>query len=259
MKMLNRKKKKEPDNSLVGHLSELRFHIILSLILFLAVTIAAFQFSDLLVSDMVTKSRHTQFVYLSPAELFITYMKIAVVAGLLVSLPFFLNRIWVFVKPGLLPREVLVIKIALVFSFLLFVLGMIFSYLIVLPMTLDFLARFQTENITAMIGFDNYFNYISQMVFSFALIFELPILVVVLVSLGIFSTSFLREKRKYVLLIIVILAAVITPPDVISQIMLAVPMMLLFEIGIMAGSWVEHRRRKRKAAEEKSEGAPSET
>ena len=246
------KKKDKQDLSLVGHLTELRKHLILSVILFTVVTLIAFYFSDVLVDDMVSKAKTTQFVYLSPAELFTSYMRIAVVAGLLVSLPFFLNRLWVFVKPGLYETEVKTIRIALLLGFILFIAGMVFAYMLVLPMSLDFFARFQTERVQSAVGFANYFDYVTKIVFSFALVFELPIVVVVLVSMRIFETAYLKKNRKYVLLIVVTIAAVITPPDVVSQVLLSVPMMLLFELGIFLGSIIEKKHAK-EIAEEESE------
>ncbi len=243
------KKSKQQDLSLVGHLAELRKHLILSVILFTVVTLIAFYFSDVLVDDMVNKAKTTQFVYLSPAELFTSYMRIAIVAGLLVSLPFFLNRVWVFVRPGLYESEVRTVRIALVLGFFLFVIGMIFAYMVVLPMSLNFFARFQTERVQSAVGFANYFDYVTKIVFSFALVFELPIVVVVLVTMRIFETAYLRKNRKYVLLIVVTVAAVITPPDVVSQILLSVPMMLLFEFGIVLGAMVEKKQAKELAAE----------
>lgn len=236
------RKSDRPQQTLVGHLSELRLHLILSAVLFAVVTVVAFSFSDVLVNDLIAKAGNTRFVYLSPAELFTTYMRIATTAGLLVSLPFFLNRLWVFIRPGLLRKEIRIIRLAVVLGFGLFVLGLLFAYLVVVPMTLQFLARFQTSQIQSAVGFANYFSYVMNLVFAFALVFELPIAVVVLVSLGIFSTSYLKKNRKYVLLMVTVAAAVITPPDVVSQVLLAIPMMLLFEFGILLGALVEKRK-----------------
>lgn len=235
------KKNDKQDLSLVDHLTELRTHLILSVLLFAVGTVTAFCFSEDLVNDMVSKAQTTKFVYLSPAELFTTYMQIALVAGLLLSLPFLLNRLWVFIKPGLYESEVKTIRIAISLGFVLFVAGMVFAYLIVLPMTLDFFARFQTGRIQSAVGFANYFDYVKKIVFSFALVFELPIVVVVLVTMRIFETAFLKKNRKYVLLIIVTVSALITPPDVVSQIMLSVPLMLLFELGIVLGTVIEKK------------------
>lgn len=239
------KKDKQVDDSLVGHLTELRRHLIVTLGLFLLVVLLAFQYADVLVADLISKSIHTQFVYLSPAELFTTYMRSAMVAGLVVCLPFFLFRLWIFVKPGLLAKEIKVIAWALVAGFLLFVLGLLFAYLLVLPMTLNFLASFQTPGVKAAIGFSNYFNYVMNLVFSIALVFELPILIVLLVSLGILTPAVLTKNRKYALLAITILAAVITPPDVISQILLILPMVLLMEAGIFFSKVIYRRKKQR--------------
>lgn len=243
------KHKKPETNSLVGHLTELRRHIILSLVLFLVVSFAAFHFAEILVEDMISKSQHTSFVYLSPAELFSTYLKIALVAGLVVSLPFLLNRLWVFIKPGLYPKEIQVLRLALLLGFILFVAGLTFAYLVVLPISLDFLASFQIEKVQATISFASYFDYVMKMVFAFALVFEMPILVVILVALGVVNTTFLKKNRKYVFLLVLVVAAVVTPPDIVSQVLLTVPMMILFELGIILSRWLEKKKIKRENRE----------
>ena len=231
--------------TIVDHLSEFRKHLITSLLVFAVVTVIAFNYADELVVDMVSKAENTQFVYLSPAELFTSYIKIALVMGLIVSLPFLLNRLWVFVRPGLFDHEKKAIRNALFLGLGLFIVGMIFAYMVVLPMSLRFFAEFQMPEVRSAVGFANYFGYVMGLVFAFGLVFEMPILVVLLVSLGIFKTDFLKKNRKYVLLIVLVVAAVITPPDVVSQILLAIPMMLLFEFGVAMGRRVEKRKEKK--------------
>ncbi len=232
----------EKNLTVVDHLAEFRKHLIWSVAVFIVVTVLAFQFADRLVVDLVSKAKNTQFVYLSPAELFTSYIRLAMLAGLLVSLPFFLYRLWVFVKPGLLTEEKSAIRNALLLGFGLFVVGIVFAYQVVLPMSLQFFAGFQLPEVQSSVGFANYFSYASTVVLAFGLVFELPILVVLLVRLGVFSTAFLAKNRKYVILIIFILSTIITPPDVVSQVLLGIPMIILFEFGILMGRGVEKRR-----------------
>lgn len=240
--------------TVVDHLTEFRKHLIWSVVVFLLVTIVTFQFADKLVVNLVSKAENTQFVYLSPAELFTSYIRIAMMAGLLISLPFFLYRLWVFVKPGLLPHEKGAIRNALLLGFGLFFVGLIFAYQVVLPMSLQFFAGFQMPEVRSSVGFANYFSYATSIVLSFGLVFELPILVVLLVRLGVVNTKFLVRNRKYVLLIVFVVAAVLTPPDMISQILLGIPMLLLFELGIVMGRGVE-KQRARRAREQEELGA----
>ncbi len=243
----------EKELTFVGHLAEFRKHLIVSIIVFFVVTLVTFNFADELVVDMVNKAENTQFVYLSPAELFTSYIKIAMVMGLVVSLPFLLNRLWVFVRPGLFDHERKAIRNALFMGLGLFLVGMVFAYEIVLPMSLKFFAGFQMPEVQSAVGFANYFDYVMGLVFAFGLVFELPILVVLLITIGVFETEFLKKNRKIVLLLVVIVAAIITPPDVISQILLAVPMMLLFELGIVLGKKVEERRERKKLEQDTAE------
>lgn len=243
----------EKNLTVVDHLAEFRKHLIWSIAVFLIVTLLSFQFADKLVLDLVSKAKNTQFVYLSPAELFTSYIRIAMAAGLLISLPFFLYRLWVFVKPGLLPAEKGAIRNALLLGFGLFIGGMVFAYEVVLPISLEFFAGFQMPEVRSSVGFANYFSYATSVVLAFGLVFELPILVVLLVRLGVVNTTFLAKNRKYVLLAVFVVAAVLTPPDVVSQILLGIPMMLLFELGIVMGRAVEKQRALRALDDEQGE------
>lgn len=234
-------KSKNNDETIVGHLTEVRMRLILSILAFLITTIVVFQYTEPLVNDLISKSSGMQFVFIEPAELFITFMKIAITGGLVVALPFLLFQLWMFIRPGLNKKERQALTIALTIGLLLFVLGMVFAYLLVLPMTTRFFMGFKLADIPPMISFSSYFNYALNIILSFGLAFEFPILMVMLAFVGIIRTSFLAKNRKYVLLIVLIVAAIITPPDVVSQVLLTIPLMLLFELGLIFSRLVEKK------------------
>lgn len=228
--------------TIVEHLTELRKRLIFSIITLLAFTLLAYNFSQVIVKDMIKKAPNIEFIFIAPAELFMSYIKIALIAGLILALPVVLYNIWMFSKPGLNKDERKVILRSLFLGGILFVLGSLFGYLIVLPMTINFFGNYQMDEIKAMISFSNYLSFSITFVLSFGLVFEVPILMIIVVKLGIISTDNLKKNRKIFILLIFILAAILTPPDVVSQIMLAIPMLLLFEIGIIAAKMVEKKK-----------------
>lgn len=234
-------KSKNNDETIVGHLTEVRMRLILSILAFLITTIVVFQYTEPLVNDLISKSSGMQFVFIEPAELFMTFIKIAITGGLVVAFPFLLFQLWMFISPGLKKKEKQALAIALTIGLLLFILGMIFAYLIVLPMTTNFFMGFKLADIPPMVSFSSYFNYALNIILSFGLAFEFPILMVMLAFVGIVKTSFLAKNRKYVLLIVLIVAAIITPPDVVSQVLLTIPLMVLFELGLIFSRLVEKK------------------
>lgn len=246
-----KKRKKADKNSLtlVEHLTELRNRILYMAVIFLGCTLLAYQFSEVLVKDMISIAPEVSFVFISPAELLLSYIKIAVIMGLTVSAPFLITQIWLFVSPALEKKERRTLVFSLIFGTVFFILGAVFAYLLVLPMMIQFFMGFQMEGIEEMISFESYLSLILSTVLSFGIIFELPSIMVILARFGIVTTAFMRKYRKYIVLVIFIAAAVLTPPDVISQVMLAMPMLLLFEVGLLFASMAEKKKKKLKAAE----------
>lgn len=246
-----KKRKKADKNSLtlVEHLTELRNRILYMAVIFLGCTLLAYQFSEVLVKDMISIAPEVSFVFISPAELLLSYIKIAVIMGLTVSAPFLITQIWLFVSPALEKKERRTLVFSLIFGTVFFILGAVFAYLLVLPMMIQFFMGFQMEGIEEMISFESYLSLILSTVLSFGIIFELPSIMVILARFGIVTTAFMRKYRKYIVLVIFIAAAVLTPPDVISQVMLAMPMLLLFEVGLLFATMAEKKKKKLKAAE----------
>ncbi|MGO1468401.1 MAG: twin-arginine translocase subunit TatC [Tissierella sp.] len=230
--------------TIVGHLSELRKRIIYSFISLIFFSVLSYNFSEPIVKNMISKTPEIDFVFITPTELFMSYLKISIIAGIVLSLPIIIFNIWLFVKPGLDLHERKLIVRSLFLGGILFLLGATFAYLFVFPMTLVFFTSFQIDEIQAMISFSSYLAFAITFILSFGLIFEMPILMTIIVKFGLVSTETLRKNRKIAILVIFIVAAILTPPDIISQTLLSLPMILLFEIGLFFSKLVEKDKSK---------------
>ncbi len=220
---------------LAGHLRELRRRLLWVVLVFGALSVVCFLFIETFVDLALAISPGFSFVYLAPSELVTSYMKLALALGLVFSLPFILWQIWAFVQPGLTEREERAARPAMVAGVFFFLLGIAFCYFAVLPMTLRFFYNFNgSQEIEASISFNNYLNFLLGMLAAFGLVFEMPPVSFILARLGILKPSLLVKGRKYAVLLIFIAAAIITPPDAVSQIMTAVPMVGLYEVSILS-------------------------
>lgn len=223
---------KETIMSLTGHLDELRKRIIYSVIAVVLASIVTFMFVDV-IRDTITRPAEGSLVFIGVAEAFMTNIKIALTAGVLLAFPVILFQLWSFVLPGLDSKERKFVFVFVGASLLLFTVGVSFAFFIIIPISIRFFLGFENEAISAMISFGNYISYVSGVIFAFGLVFQMPIAVFILSKLGLVSSAFLKKYRNYALVLIFILAAIITPPDVFSQILMAVPMLLLYEISIL--------------------------
>jgi sec-independent protein translocase protein TatC len=174
---------------------------------------------------------------------FLIPMKIAFMGAFLVALPYVLYQAWAFVAPGLYSHEKRLALPLVVSSTLLFVVGMMFCYFVVFGKVFAFIAHFAPKSISVAPDIEAYFNFVLGMFLAFGLAFEVPVVVVVLVISGLVSVQQLREWRGYVVVAIFVVAAIVTPPDVVSQISLALPMCLLYEAGIVFAQLAARRRK----------------
>jgi sec-independent protein translocase protein TatC len=182
------------------------------------------------------------FVYLSPSELLTAYFKLAAVFGLFVSLPVILYELWRFASPALELSEKKAGRAGLAAGFVFFLLGMVFCYFIALPFMVRFLSNFNTsEYIASNISVAEFLNFMLGMLVTFGLVFELPILTLMLSRLRLLRPAWMVRTRKYAVLVIFIIAAVVTPPDVLSQVMIALPMIGLYELSILLSRMVWKR------------------
>lgn len=232
--------KKEPAMSLTEHLDELRKRIIYSVIAVVLASIVTFMYVDL-IRETITRPAAGNLVFIGVAEAFMTNIKIAIIAGVLLAFPVILFQVWSFVLPGLDPREKKFVFVFVTASLLLFTAGVSFAFFIIIPISIRFFLGFESEAIEAMISFGNYISYVSGVIFAFGLVFQMPIAVFVLSKLGLISAAFLKKYRMYALVLIFVLAAIITPPDVFSQILMAIPMFLLYEISILVARFARKK------------------
>ncbi len=182
-------------------------------------------------------------IFLSPPEAFFTALKISFFAGILISLPFVLYQVWKFIEPGLYEHEKRFILPFMFFSLLFFFLGASFAYFVILPFGLRFLLGFMGNLLIPQITVGNYVSFVIQMILAFGFVFLLPVVVWLLSKLGIINYRLLERNRKYAILVIFIVAALLTPPDAFSQIMMAIPLLVLYELSIwvskLAGKEIE--------------------
>ena len=166
-------------------------------------------------------------------EAFFTYLKVALLSGLMLAAPIIIYQFWMFVAPGLYAREKRLMLPIIFLSSFFFVGGALFGYFIVFPWGFKFFLGFADEHIRALPSMKEYLGFSAKLLLAFGLVFELPLVITFLAKLGIVSVDFLKKNRKYALLLFFAGAAILTPPDVVTQIMMALPLMLLYEISII--------------------------
>ena len=238
----------ETQETFLSHLVELRQRVVRSLLVVAVLFIPAFIYSAELydalalplVNALPTGSKMIATGVISP---FLIPMKIAAMTAFLVALPYLLYEMWAFVAPGLYVHEKRLVLPLVVSSTLLFFLGMAFCYFIVFGRVFEFIAGFAPRSVSVAPDIEAYFSFVLGMFLAFGLAFEVPVVVVVLVLTGFITVEQLREYRGYVIVGVFVIAAIVTPPDVVSQISLAIPMALLYEVGIFVAQFVERRRK----------------
>ncbi len=167
---------------------------------------------------------------------FFVPLKVTAMVGFVIALPYVLYQAWAFVAPGLYAHEKKLVAPLVVASFLLFLLGMAFAYFLVFPMVFRFMAAIAPEGVAWMTDIDKYFSFVLSTFIAFGVTFEVPVVVILLVRVGVVTPQALKSARPYVIVGAFVVAAIFTPPDVLSQVMLAVPLCLLFEAGLFVAS-----------------------
>lgn len=228
----------EQKQPLTSHLKELRKRLILSFIAVVTGFIVCYAFSQDLF-DILSKPllkmmpSGSSLIFTSVAEAFFTYMKVAFIAGLILASPFVLFQVWAFVTPGLYRHEKrYVIPFVAAGSFF-FALGILFAYFVAIPVGFKFLLGYATDFIKPMPSMKEYLSFSIKFLLAFGLVFEFPVVLVLLARIGVVDAKILARHRKYAILLIFIFAAVMTPPDVISQLLMAIPLMGLYELSII--------------------------
>lgn len=228
----------------ISHLEELRKRIFICLAVFIAAWIGCYFFSRPLVEVLIAPLKRyedAQLVFQTPYEAFMTHLHVSGLAAFLLSSPVVFGQLWGFLVPALYVEEKKVIFPLVVLSALLFAAGFSFAYFVVVPMGLHFFLGFQTESLRPLLSIGPYFSFLLWMTVMCGFMFDLPLILLGLIRLGVLRRKGLIAARKYIVVGIFVVAAVITPPDPVSQLMVAGPLWILFEACIMLGKWVEPR------------------
>jgi len=233
----------------LDHLEELRWRIIWSLLAVLVGTVAGFllvyhfDVLGLLVRPIEPFLSGGKLKYLSPTEPFFLTLKLAVVVGALLASPIVFYQIWAFVAPALLPQEKRAIVPALYLGLVLFAAGVALAYFLVLPLTLRFMMGFQVESLEPNITVNPYLSFVVKLLLAFGILFEMPVVIMVLAALGVVNSKMLASKRRHALVINVVIASIVTPGDMVTlTVFMMVPLALLYELSIGLARMVERRR-----------------
>lgn len=226
----------ELEMSFLDHLEELRWRLIFALIGVVAGTVICWIFIDFIINQVLLAPAIKAGVILQNLKPFgqlFMYMQVAIIGGIVLSIPNIIYQIWKFISPALRENERKYITSIVIFTTLCFLVGILFAYYVMLPLSLSFAAQFGTEAIENNFAIDEYFSIIISIILGAGLVFELPMLSFFLSKIGILSPQFMRKFRKHALVAILVLSAFLTPgTDPVSQIVLAVPLVLLYEISI---------------------------
>lgn len=242
----------------LDHLEELRWRILWSL---LALVIASglgiwlvmrYDVLGLLIDPIRPYLESGKLTYLSPSDPFFLTLRLGLTAGFIMASPIIAYQLWAFVSPALMPREKKAIVPALYLGLVLFAVGVALAYVVALPITLEFfMTNFQTESLQANIIAPYYLGLVVKMLISFGVIFELPVVVLVLSAMGLVTSQFLRSKRRYAIAGMAILAALLSPGDAITvTLLMMVPLILLYELSIGLARLMERRRQKDESADD---------
>lgn len=233
--------------SLTEHLSELRNRIFKVIVTLIIASVFSYLNVEKIVDIIIKPSMGLDFVYLSPPELFLTYIKISIITGFIISSPIILLEVWLFIKPGLKPVERKYVIFSMFMAIVFFIAGIVFAYFIVLPVIINFFTDMSVDRIEPMLSFAKYLSFVSTLLFAFGFIFEFPLLIILLSQLELITPDALKRYKKVFILASFIIGAIITPPDVISQVLVALPLALLYEVSIVFSTLIfksKLRRRK---------------
>lgn len=255
-----KKSKKEKVMTFWDHLEELRGHIFRSLMAIVILAVVAFLNREFIFDQIILAPSKPGFltnvglcwiaeklrlnalcfddlnleiINIKMSGQFLTHMYISIVAGFIFSFPYILWEIWRFVKPAMYEKEKKYSKGGVFISTMLFLLGILFSYYLIVPLTLNFLGTYQvSETVNNQISLSSYISTVVSVTFAVGVVFELPILVYFLTKIGVLTPNFMKKNRKYMFVILLILSAIITPPDMFSQVLVVFPLIGLYEISI---------------------------
>ncbi|MCF8378600.1 MAG: twin-arginine translocase subunit TatC [Bacteroidales bacterium] len=271
--------KNEEEMSFLEHLEVLRWHIMKAFLSVFIMAIVAFIFKDFIFTTVILGPKSPEFptnVFLCevgkmlgilklcinslPLEIisikmagqFSMHIMVSLIAGLIVAFPYVFYQFWSFVVPAMHSKEKRYSRGAVVYSSLLFILGVLFGYYIISPLTVHFLGSYSVSpEVTNQINLISYVSTLASVILASGIIFELPVLAYFLTKAGLITPEFMRKYRKHSLVVILVLSAIITPPDIFSQILVSLPLIVLYEVGIMISNRIVKAQKKEEARREK--------
>jgi sec-independent protein translocase protein TatC len=242
---------------LLDHLIELRKRLIWALVSFFGVFFVTFYFAKPIFSFLIQPAVQDGYkvIVLDIFEFFFVTVKLSAMVSLIVGFPLIAVQIWLFVAPGLYRHEKKAFLPFLIATPFMFYAGCAAMYYVVMPYVINFmLTQYVPPDIEKTLRSSDYLERILQLVFAFGFAFEMPVLLTLLVRVGIVTTAGLKSKRRYAVVICFVIAAVLAPPDVVSQIALAVPLLAFYELSILIGSWIERKREQEDRSAEEADG-----
>ena len=248
--------RKNNSSSFVSHLTELRSRLVKSFIFLIVLFIVSYIFSTEIYRFLVqpyaeavlSENLQRRLIFTALHEAFLTYLKVAFFAALFISSPFFLIQLWKFIAPGLYKNEKQALLPYLAATPILFILGGFIVYYLIMPLAIKFFLSFETVAEPGVIAIqleakvNEYLSLIMRLIFAFGISFQLPVILSLLARIGIIDSLYLRQRRKYFVVIIFAMAAILTPPDPITQIGLALPLLLLYEMSIFTVKLIEKKK-----------------
>ena len=245
------KRKLDPagEMPLIEHLDEIRKRLIRALLAVFVFSVVGFYFAEHIFKFLsaplieILPEYQDKMIYTSLPEVFFVYIKVGIFAGIICSAPILFYQLWKFVSPALYPDERSGVVAFVLVSTLFFLAGASFCYYQIFPWGFQFFIGFTSDSITPMITLKEYLKFTTRLILVFGLVFEMPILSAFLARIGLVTPKLLRKNRHYAIILIFMLAAFLTPPDVVTQLMLATPMMVLYEISIVAAIIFGRKRR----------------
>tara|TARA_B110000977_G_scaffold199637_1_gene287602 strand:+ start:542 stop:1315 length:774 start_codon:yes stop_codon:yes gene_type:complete len=240
-------KSKDVSQPLVEHLTELRDRLLSSILAVLIIFLCLFSFANEIYTIASEPLRQflpegTSMIATEVASPFLTPFKLTLFAAIFLAIPFLLHQVWSFIAPGMYRHEKRLAIPILASSVLLFYAGILFAYYVVFPLVFGFFTSVAPEGVTIMTDINSYLDFILKLFFAFGIAFEIPIVTILIVATGMSTPDSLAAKRPYVIIGCFVVGMLLTPPDIISQTLLAVPVWLLFEIGIIASRLITKKK-----------------
>jgi len=248
--------KEKNETGFISHLTELRQRLINSLICLVIIFVICYFFSEYIYGFLVNPYAEAvkndeierRLIFTALQETFLTYLKVSFFAAFFATSPYILIQIWKFIAPGLYNNEKSALMPYLVITPILFLLGGMLVYYLIMPLAIKFFLSFESSGLSTNLPIqleakvNEYLSLVMKLIFAFGLSFQLPVLLSLLARIGMIDSKFLKERRKYVVVIIFAAAAILTPPDPITQIGLAIPLLILYELSIFSVSLIEKRK-----------------